>query len=164
MRTKISSEEIQEIDRLRKRMQNELAVEDEVRVDLKTGHGGLVDVEFFVQANILKYASTHPAILVNNTLEAIAELRAARLIDRPTFQTLDFAYRFLSNLEDRIRIMEQRSVNTLPLRGEKLTGLARRLGYGEGGEEVFLQDYFRVTNSIRKIYNSFFGEDGEANS
>jgi len=164
MRTKISSEEIQEIDRLRKRMQNELAVEDELRVDLKTGHGGLVDVEFFVQANILKHASTHPAILVNNTLEAIAELRAGGLIDRPTFQTLDFGYRFLSNLEDRIRIMEQRSVNTLPLRGDKLTGLARRLGYGEGGEEIFLQDYFTVTDSIRKIYNSFFGQAGTTDS
>jgi [glutamine synthetase] adenylyltransferase / [glutamine synthetase]-adenylyl-L-tyrosine phosphorylase len=158
MRTRTSSEEVREIDRLRKRMQNELAVEDELRVDLKTGHGGLVDVEFFVQANILKYASAHPGILVNNTLEAIAELRAAGLIDRLTFQTLDFGYRFLSNLEDRLRIMEQRSVNTLPLQGEKLTGLARRLGYGERGEELFLKDYFKVTDSIRKVYDSFFGE------
>ncbi|MBI4962942.1 MAG: bifunctional [glutamate--ammonia ligase]-adenylyl-L-tyrosine phosphorylase/[glutamate--ammonia-ligase] adenylyltransferase [Desulfomonile tiedjei] len=161
MRTRISSEDIREIDRLRKRMQSELAVEDELRVDLKTGHGGLVDVEFFVQANILKHACVSPSILVNNTLEALAEFYAAGLIDRGTFRTLDSGYRFLSNLEDRLRIMEQRSVNSLPLRGEKLKGLARRLGYGENGEGLFLQDYFEVTDSIRKIYDSFFGEDAD---
>ena len=160
MRTRISSEEIREIDRLRKRMQNELAAEDELHVNLKTGHGGLVDVEFFVQANILKHASTNPEIMVTNSLEAIAELHAAGIIDRRTFQTLDSGYRFLSNLEDQLRTMELRSVNSMPLRGEKLKGLARRLGYGDGGEDLFLQDYFKITDSIRSIYNSFFGQDG----
>jgi [glutamine synthetase] adenylyltransferase / [glutamine synthetase]-adenylyl-L-tyrosine phosphorylase len=161
LRTRVSAEDLQEIHRLRKRMENELALEDELHVDLKTGHGGLVDVEFFVQAHILKYAADHPSIVVPNTLEALNELYAEGLIDEASFQTLDHGYRFLSNLEDRLRTMEYRSVNRMPLKGDKLTGLARRLGYGEHGEERFLEDYFRVTASVRGIYDAFFVEGSE---
>lgn len=161
LRTRIGTEDLQEINRLRKRMENELALEDELHVDLKTGHGGLVDVEFFVQAHILKYASDHPNILVPNTLEALAELHGEGLIDEASFRTLDHGYRFLSSLEDRLRTMEYRSVNRMPLKGEKLTGLARRLGYGDRGEERFLEDYFRVTGSVREIYNRFFAGRSE---
>jgi glutamine synthetase adenylyltransferase len=71
---------------------------------------------------------------------------------------LDSGYRFLSNLEDRLRMMEHRTVNRLPLTGEKLKGLAIRLGYGIDGEDRLLEDYFRITDSIRAIYASFFGD------
>jgi glutamate-ammonia-ligase adenylyltransferase len=161
IRTRIGPDDLKEIHRLRKRMENELALEDELHVDLKTGHGGLVDVEFFVQAHILMCAADHPKILVPNTLEALSELYAEALIDEASFHTLDHGYRFLSNLEDRLRTMEYRSVNRMPLKGDKLTGLARRLGYGEHGEERFLEDYFRVTGSVREIYDRFFVGESE---
>jgi hypothetical protein len=44
----------------------------------------------------------------------------------------------------------------MPLGGDKLKGLAWRLGYGDQGEDRLLNDYFRITGSIRKIYNAFF--------
>jgi [glutamine synthetase] adenylyltransferase / [glutamine synthetase]-adenylyl-L-tyrosine phosphorylase len=157
IRTELSDEDLGEIARLRRRMESEIALEDDLHVDMKTGHGGLVDVEFFVQANILKYARRRPEILQNNTLAGLAALRAAGFVDHESFELLDSGYRFLSNLEDRLRIMEYRSVNRMPLTGDKLKGLALRLGYGVGGEDLLLNDYFRITGSIRKIYTSFFG-------
>jgi len=159
LRTEVFPDDLKEIDRLRKRMQDELAMEDKRHVDLKTGHGGLVDVEFFVQVNILTHAGRHPEILCANTLEALAALREAGLINDESFHTLDSGYRFLTNLEDRLRIMEHRSVDRIPLEGKKLTGLARRLGYGDGQEDLLLADYFKTTKAIRAIYNSFFGLD-----
>lgn len=167
-RTRISAQEVKEIARLRGRMETELAVEDDLHVDLKTGHGGLVDVEFFVQANILMHAYSHPEIIRNNTLEGLAALCEARIIDDTAFDSLDFGYRWLSNLEDRLRIMEHKSIDRLPLSGDKLRGLTLRLGYGEGGEDRLVKDYFMITGSIRKIYNSFFygtrepGQDGRS--
>jgi len=157
IRTEASKKDLEEIACLRKRMEQELALEDKLHVDLKTGHGGLVDVEFFVQGNLLRYARLWPEILSNNTLEAIAALRKAKLIDEESFSTLDSGYRFLTNLEDRLRLMENRSVDRMPLSGDKLKGLARRLGYTSGHEDCLLNDYFQVTGSIRKIYDSFFG-------
>ena len=156
IKTELSDEGLREIAKLRRRMESELALEDDLHVDLKTGHGGLVDVEFFVQANILKYAARRPDIIRNNTLEALAALHRAELLDEGSFRALDSGYRFLVSLEDRLRIMEHRSVDRMPLGGDKLKGLAWRLGYGDQGEDRLLNDYFRITGSIRKIYNSFF--------
>ena len=156
MRTPISRSDLAEIDRLRKRMQHELAMEDSVNVDLKTGEGGLVDIEFFVQANILMYSHDRPEIITNNTLNALSQLERHRIIDYQTFQILDSGYRFLSDLEDRIRIMEEKSVDRMPLTGEKLKGLAQRLGYRSGSQESLVQEYFKVSYEIRKIYNSLF--------
>ncbi len=156
MRTPISWSDLAEIDRLRKRMQRELALEDSTNVDLKTGEGGLVDIEFFVQANILMHSHDKPEIIRNNTLDALSQLEKSRIIDYRTFETLDSGYRFLSDLEDRIRIMEEKSVDRMPLTGEKLKGLATRLGYGLGSQESLVQKYFKVSYEIRKIYNSLF--------
>jgi len=156
LRTELSDDDLQEIARLRGRMESELALEDELHVDLKTGHGGLVDVEFFVQANILKHAWRKPAILCHNTLEALATMLNEGLISQETFHSLDSGYRFLSNLEDRLRLMEHRSVDRFPLVGEKLRGLALRLGYDKDGDELLISEYRRITRSIREIYNSLF--------
>ena len=156
LRTELSEEDIQEIARLRKRMETELALEDELHVDLKTGHGGLVDVEFFAQANILKHSWRKPSIIKHNTLEALSALREEGLISEDKFLALDAGYRFLSGLEDRLRLMKHRSVDRIPLTGEQLKGLAVRLGYGEDGDELLINEYRRVTRSIRQIYDAFF--------
>jgi hypothetical protein len=49
----------------------------------------------------------------------------------------------------------------MPLVGKKLSGLAVRMGYGNGHEDDLLKDYFSTTNAIREIYGSFFGKDGK---
>lgn len=156
LRTELSEEDIQEMARLRKRMETELALEDELHVDLKTGQGGLVDVEFFVQANILKHSWRKPAILQHNTLEALSALREDGLISEEKFLALDSGYRFLASLEDRLRLMKHRSVDRMSLKGEQLKSLAVRLGYGEDGDELLINEYRRVTRSIRQIYDAFF--------
>jgi glutamate-ammonia-ligase adenylyltransferase len=155
LRTEIGPDDLNEIARLRRRMETELALEDSGHVDLKTGQGGLVDVEFFTQAKQLLHVKQRPQVLRRNTLEALAALRSAGALDEASFHTLDNGYRFLTNLEDRLRIMENRSVDRLPLEGEKLKGLARRLGYPDGREEALLAEYFSVTEAIRGVYRGF---------
>ncbi len=155
LRTTLKESDISEISRIRERMEKEIALEDKANVDLKTGQGGLVDVEFFTQAKILVHANQYPEIVKPNTLEALSSLRKYDLINQKTYDTLDAGYRFLTNLEDRLRIMENRSIDRLPLSGSKLKGLAMRLGYGQNGDAL-IDDYLRIRNDIRQIYNSFF--------
>jgi [glutamine synthetase] adenylyltransferase / [glutamine synthetase]-adenylyl-L-tyrosine phosphorylase len=155
-RTGMSEEDLGEIARIRQRMESEIAQEDEVHVDLKTGRGGLVDVEFFVQANILKHSAKRPSILRHNTLDALSALSGERLISDKAFRTLDSGYRFLTNLEDRLRLMEHKSVDRIPLAGDKLRGLALRLGYRDEDATRLLEDYNQTTSSVRNIFNSFF--------
>jgi glutamate-ammonia-ligase adenylyltransferase len=155
LRTTLTQADITEISRIRERMEKELALEDSANVDLKTGQGGLVDVEFFTQAKILAHATQYPEILRSNTLEALECLRNADIIEPQIHNSLDAGYRFLTNLEDRLRIMENKSIDRLPLSGSKIKGLAKRLGYGEDGEAL-ISDYLRIRTEIRSIYNSFF--------
>jgi hypothetical protein len=68
---------------------------------------------------------------------------------------MESGYRFLTNLEDRLRLMKHRSIDRMPLAGENLRGLARRLGYGEQGDELLINEYRRVTRSIRQIFDLF---------
>ncbi|MFH0958907.1 MAG: bifunctional [glutamate--ammonia ligase]-adenylyl-L-tyrosine phosphorylase/[glutamate--ammonia-ligase] adenylyltransferase [Pseudomonadota bacterium] len=154
LRTDLNKTDISEISRIRERMEKEIAVEDKSNVDLKTGQGGLVDVEFFTQAKILAHAGEYPDILASNTLDALLNLRKNGLIQKEIYETLDSGYRFLTNLEDRLRIMENRSIDRLPLSGDKLKGLAIRLGYGHDGDAL-IGDYLRIRNDIRNIYSSF---------
>ncbi|MGC8658694.1 MAG: bifunctional [glutamate--ammonia ligase]-adenylyl-L-tyrosine phosphorylase/[glutamate--ammonia-ligase] adenylyltransferase [Desulfomonilaceae bacterium] len=158
----ITEQDIAEIARIRERMEKEIAMEDSANADLKTGKGGLVDVEFFTQGNILLHARNHPEILKCNTLEALDSLRTAGIIGKETYESLDSGYRFLTNLEDRLRIMENRSIDRLPLSGSKLEGLAKRLGYGNDGETL-VQEYLATRSKIRAIYNSFFIQDNSRN-
>lgn len=153
--TRLTPEGLREIVRLRARMEYELGESDELHVDLKNGPGGLVDVEFCTQVMILRYAREHPEILCTNTLEALAAQRQAGLIAEHTWQILDSGYRFLVNLEDRLRIMEHRTVNRLPLKGEKLEELARRLGYPDG--DALVKQYRSITRGIRTVFREQVG-------
>lgn len=157
-RNPLAEADLQEIARLRGRMEQEIAAENDFHVDLKTGQGGLVDIEFLVQGHILKFARDFPEIICPNTLDGLRSLHRHGLMTEDAFDTLENAYRFLINIEDRLRLMEHRSVDRIPLSGEKLTGLAQRLGYGEGGEMRLLDEYFRNTRAVREIYHSFFGQ------
>ena len=155
LRTNVDEADLAEIARIRERMEKEIALEDSKNVDLKTGRGGLVDVEFFTQGKILTHAGQHPEILKPNTLEALACLRNAELIGDEIYKSMDSGYRFLTNLEDRLRIMENRSIDRLPLSGSKLEGLAKRLGYGRDGDAL-VKDYLRIRTEIRSAYSAFF--------
>ena len=63
-----------EIDNLRMRMESEIANENSQKLNLKTGKGGLVDVEFIVQMLQLKYGREEKRIRNQNTLEALKAL------------------------------------------------------------------------------------------
>jgi len=61
---------VAEIRRLRGRMEHELAPETAERFSIKTGRGGIVDVEFLVQMLQLRYGQRFAALRQRNTLAA----------------------------------------------------------------------------------------------
>ena len=61
--------------------------------DLKQGEGGLVDLEFLLQASVLVHATAHPALLLpRNTPGLIEELRVAAVFDAATASGLQAAH------------------------------------------------------------------------
>jgi len=152
-----------EIHRLRMRMEHELARETSGSYNIKTGRGGMVDVEFLVQFLQLKYGRDNPDIRSVATLEALKAMRTAALLSEEDFLTLHDGYTFLRHLENRLRIINDYSMNALGGSKSYLNRLARRLGYEEklrNPGEALMADYERITAGVRQVYDRILGEEG----
>jgi len=151
-----------EIHRLRMRMETELAKETAGSFNIKTGRGGMVDVEFTVQFLQLKHGSGHPELRRCNTLRALAAMRQLDLLPEADYQALAEGYRFLRRLENRLRLIHDYSMNDLGGPLKYLNKLARRLGYDpqlKNPGEALMADYERVTSAVRAVYQKVFGGD-----
>ena len=151
-----------EIHRLRQRMEKELAKEDEQHRNIKTGHGGMVDVEFLVQYLQLQHGREHPSIRSRNTLEALQELQKAKLIRSNERNLLASGYKFLRRLENKLRLVHDQSINELSANPDYLAKLARHLGYANPSgrpEQAFLDEYSEVTRDIRRLFEKYLGKE-----
>jgi glutamate-ammonia-ligase adenylyltransferase len=150
-----------EIHRLRMRMENEIARESEGNYNIKTGRGGMVDVEFIVQYLLLKYGCSHPEIRSNNTLTALKAICLPEIIGQEDCMILLNGYKFLRRLENRLRIVHDYSMNDLGGSQEYLDLLARRLGYDpklRHPGKVLMKEYEKITEGIRGVYDTILGE------
>lgn len=151
---------VAEIDRLRGRMEQELAHESGARFNIKTGRGGIVDIEFLVQMLQLRYDQQHPTLRQRATLLALAALREAEILPEEEYQLLAHGYRFLRTLENRLRIERDQPVEALENSKEQLLSVARRLGYdGEDAATRLLADYQRQRELIRACYGRWFAQE-----
>jgi glutamate-ammonia-ligase adenylyltransferase len=153
---------LEEIARIRRRMETEIAREQPGRYNVKTGRGGLVDVEFVIQSLQLQHGAGAWEPRTQNTLNALAALRRAGHLDDGEARDLEEGYRFLRTLEDRLRLLHDRSTSDLETSGPDLEKLARRLGYEPDARRSagakLLREYRKRAERIRGIYARVFGE------
>jgi glutamate-ammonia-ligase adenylyltransferase len=143
-----------EIRRMRERMESEIGREAARGRNPKTGHGGLVDVEFAAQFLQLLHGHDHPAVRTPSTPVALDRLRAAGLLAEPAHRALARGYEFLRRVELRLRIVHDFAIDHLPEGGPPLDQLARRLGWaGPAPGERFLAEYGRVTRAVRAAFD-----------
>jgi glutamate-ammonia-ligase adenylyltransferase len=122
---------------------------------LKRGFGGIADVEFLVQLLQLKYGGANTALRATNTWDALAALRAAGLLSAEAHDALRASYDFLREVESRLRIVHNRSLDELPPTPQGLQMLARRLGFESGPEDAgrcFLAELERHTTQTRDTF------------
>jgi glutamate-ammonia-ligase adenylyltransferase len=150
-----------EMVHLRDRMEKELAKEGPERYNVKTGRGGIVDIEFTVQFLQLRHGSMEPALRKSGTLDALQAIFDAALIAEQDYKTLRDAYIFLMKAENRLRILHNISTDQMDLEDRKLSRLAKRLGYhGDEPGGQFLRDYQMHTERVRGIYNRLVSTPG----
>src|SRR5260370_21740314 len=142
-----------EIDRLRRRMEVEISKETAEDLDPKGGYGGLVDIEFAVQYLQLVFGGRFSSVRTSNTLKALSGLQAEFCIDPKDAEVLREGYIFHRRLENRLRLVQGRTIARLPTSGRPLALLARRLGYrGPSAATSFLTDYQRHSVNVRLAY------------
>lgn len=142
-----------EIDRLRTRMEREVAHETAEQLNPKTGHGGLADVEFTVQYLQLLHGREHPRVRTPQTLAAIDALLAEGCLTAEDADALRSGYVFLRRVENRLRLVHGHALTAMPTRGKALAQLARRLGVlGTDPGATFLAEYRACVERVRGVY------------
>jgi glutamate-ammonia-ligase adenylyltransferase len=125
------------IDRLRREALKSLSRSVLSTTDVKTGLGGLRDVEFLAQGLQLTHAHQRPELLCGGTLPALRALGDSGVLSPEIVEHLSSDYLFLRRVEHFLQIYEDRQTHNLPRDPAQLRALARRmLGSGATAEQL----------------------------
>ena len=127
--------------------------------DVKTGTGGLRDIEFLVQGLQLTYAADHPEVLGGNSLIALETLREKGLLPQEVASDLREDYIFLRRVEHCLQILEDRQIHAVPRRPEELTALAKRMLGVKSDAETFTGQLNGCLQRVQKAYQKFLVGD-----
>jgi glutamate-ammonia-ligase adenylyltransferase len=151
----LSTDELHEIKRIRERMENEIAKEEAGRYNIKTGKGGLVDIEFICQALQLKYGPKYKELRSTKAMEVLDALLDLGYLEAKDQGELKKAYVFFSNLTVKLRIVQDRAKGEIREGSKELSTLAKKLDYS-GDEKksasALLKDYISLSRNVREIY------------
>lgn len=125
----LSVAEINEIKALKRKIEAKSGQFGESDTEVKTGHGGIRDVEFTIQFLQLLNGGDLPDIRLPNTLKAMHALEKVGCLTDLECRVLDDAYRFLRKVEHRLQLMFDQQTHRLPDKPEELRKLALRMGY-----------------------------------
>jgi len=158
-RTALIPDEAHEMRRLRGRMERELAREGTGRVNIKTGRGGLVDIEFVTQMLQLHCGAHEPRLRVRSTLGALSALRECGVMPADDHELLAEGYRFLRRVDNALRLAYDRPVEELERGSADLAGVAKRMGF-QGSlsavAETLWLEYTTRRETVRACYDRWF--------
>lgn len=122
------------------------------KINLKHSPGGLVDVEYLVQALQITHGKDHPSVRQTNTREAMFRLHEAGLLEDNDYVRLRKAHTFLRWFIDSLRVVRgnARDVTVPDESSEEFTYLARRLQYGAEPERL-RSELTRYLEDVREI-------------
>ena len=157
----LSGAEIGEIKAMKRRIEQRTVSAGTAEVEVKTGRGGIRDVEFVVQFLQLLHGGQYPEVRHANTLLAIARLEQVGCLTAEERSIMEDTYRFLRQVEHRLQTMFDRQTHEMPRDLEELRTLAIRMGYPPasvwedrtGPAQRFLNDYRAKTELNRRILN-----------
>ncbi len=100
--------------------------------DLKRGRGGIREVEFFAQIHQLIHGGRDPSLRAPATLDALAALTAAGIVEVEATDDLATAYRAYRTVEHRLQMVEDLQTHSLPATPQSLDNVARLGGLPDG--------------------------------
>jgi len=125
-------------------------------MDVKSGLGGLRDIEFMVQGLQLIYAPERPTLLHGNTLEALRALKEEGIIDEKLTMQLSEDYIFIRRVEHYLQLLEDQQIHALPQDKAELSALAKRMSGPDCQVDQFLKDINHRLKRVRDAYLTFF--------
>ena len=147
----ISENILQEIVATKVRIENEIVRHDELKRNVKLGHGGVREIEFIVQSLQVLHAGRLPFLQISQTLPCLAKLPEYQLLDTMESQQLDAAYRFLRDVEHRLQMENNQQTHTIPDDSVAQLRLARLMEFSSVAQ--FQSALKKQTDNVRRIYD-----------
>jgi [glutamine synthetase] adenylyltransferase / [glutamine synthetase]-adenylyl-L-tyrosine phosphorylase len=122
--------------------------------DIKTGRGGIREIEFFAQTLQLIWGGRLHELQVGPTCEALRRLAAAGRIDPVSATELIADYRFLRRIEHRLQMVDDAQTHTLPSDRAGIERTATFLGYSQA--DAFVADLCAHLGSVERNYAELF--------
>ena len=138
-----------EINKMRMRIEKERTPAGQDMLAIKTGRGGLMDVEFVAQALCLEHGWHEP-----NTLAAIKRAEEEKALSEAAGKVLTDNYRLLMQIERILRRWSFEPESVLPVDPAAYYRVAVRCGYKQ--PETFEKAVQSCRDAIRKEYEKVF--------
>ena len=125
--------------------------------NVKTGAGGIRDIEFLVQYFQLAYGGRLPELRNRATLPTLHKLTDRGLIPGPDARLLEEHYIWLRTVEHRMQMWEDRQEHDMPAADDRRVSLAHRCDFhGPQALERFDRKHKRVRTQVREIVARHF--------
>jgi len=119
---------------------------------LKLGPGGIREIEFIVQAMQLIRGGQDRRLQGPRLFEILPQLARSKLLRPQVVKELDAAYRFLRTLENRLQMLADAQVHTLPTEPDAQVRLARAMGHTDW--PPLLRDYRHHAAHVQRAFNA----------
>ncbi len=134
--------------------------------NIKIGHGGIREIEFFAQTQQLIAGGREPALRESDTCAALRALEHTHRIDSKAADDLVAAYGFLRTLEHRLQMIADEQTQTLPTDDAGLDHVATFLGCADRAsfDEALLGHMHRVREHYGALFEDAPALGGESGS
>jgi glutamate-ammonia-ligase adenylyltransferase len=130
--------------------------------DLKLGHGGIREIEFYVQTQQLILGGRDPSLRSRRTVDALDALARAGRIAARTATELTRSYEVLRALEHRAQMIGDEQTHKLPEHDADRRRIAAL--WGQGDLRRFDASVERVLKQVNRRYGELFAEDEDLSS
>jgi len=125
--------------------------------NVKLGHGGIREIEFFAQINQLLFAGRHPRLRVRGTLDALDALATDGLIEPKVHKDLSESYLVLRTLEHRIQMVADEQTHQIPEDEAGQDRLATFMGLAD--RNALKAEVLRHSDRVSAHYDALLPED-----
>ncbi len=124
------------------------------RNNIKTGPGGIREIEFFVQAfQILKGGRNHQ-LQTPSLFRAFQVLSEQQLTDQPSLDQMLASYRFLRNLENRIQMLNDQQTHDIPDSENHQQRISQVMGFDDW--KALEQELKQHQRRVSEVFSGLF--------
>ena len=124
--------------------------------NIKTGVGGIREIEFFAATQQLVWGGRIPELRVRSTLEALNALHNFGMISAEILDELTITYYFLRTVEHRLQMRHDAQTHDIPSDPVALREAAIFCGYADA--DRFTADCHQVLTHVHRLYSDSMGD------